>query len=114
MHFQLRTDNHLGNSEGFTDRVRATVEGALLPRFAGRLHRVEAYLQDTNAGKGGIDKRCSLEAHLAGQQPVAVHAEAADVDEAVTAAAEKLRHALEHVVGRLAERGRTSASGQQE
>src|SRR5262245_65814912 len=82
MHFQLRTDNHVTSSEKLTERVRAEVEAAIAPRFSDRLHRIEVYLQDLNAHKGGIDTRCAIEAHLAGHQPVAVSAEAAGLDEA--------------------------------
>jgi len=112
MHFQVRTDNHIDNSEGLADFVRATVEGVLSSRYGDRLRRLEAYLQDVNAHKGGLDKRCSLEAHLSGHQPVVAHADAAQIEEAVRGAAEKLDRALEHVLGRLADRGgRVSMSG---
>lgn len=114
MHFQVRTDNHVDNSEGLAEWVRSEVEGALTPRFSDRLRRLEVYLQDMNSHKGGIDKRCSIEAHLAGHQPVAVHADAADLEAALTGAIDKLTHALEHVLGKLADRGgRVPASGQE-
>jgi len=113
MHFQLRTDNHIDNSEGLAEFVRATVEAALTERHNGRLRRLEVYLQDVNAHKGGVDKRCSVEAHLSGHQPVVAHADAAEIEEAVRSAAERLDRALEHVLGRLADKGgRTSASGE--
>ena len=105
MLIQVRTDNHIKNNEALADRVRGEVENALQPRFTGRLRRVEVYLQDTNGVKGGVDRRCSIEAHLAGRQPVAVHNAATNVDEAVDGAVEKLVHALDHVVGRLNDRG---------
>jgi hypothetical protein len=105
MQFQLRTDNHIANSEGLAERVRAEIEGALIRRHADRLHRVDVYLQDTNAQKGGIDKRCSIEAHLAGYQSLAVHSEASNLDDAVSGAVAKLRHAVEHTLGRLHDRG---------
>jgi len=46
MHFQVRTDNHIKNSEDLTDRIRDEVEGALAPQYADRIRRVEVYLQD--------------------------------------------------------------------
>ncbi len=113
MLFQLRTDNRISNSEGLADRVRADIEATLTQRYADQLRRIEVYLQDTNAHKGGNDKRCSIEAHLAGYQPIAVHGEASNLDDAVSGAAEKLVHALEHALGRLHDRGgRTSMSGE--
>src|SRR5262245_19767335 len=113
MFFQVRTDNHIANSEELAERVRAEVEHALSRRFADRVHRVEVYLQDMNSHKGGIDKRCSIEAHLSGHQPVVAHADASGIDEAVSGAVEKLTHVLEHTLGRLADRGgRVSMSGE--
>lgn len=114
MLFQLRTDNHVENSERLASWAQAEVEGALAPRFTGRLRRVEVYVQDVNAHKGGNDKRCAIEAHLAGHQPVAVSAEAPSLEEAISGAVDKLSHALEHTLGRLADRpGRVSASGEE-
>src|SRR5438552_13371294 len=114
MLFQVRTDNHIKNNDDLAGRIQADVESALHPRFADRLRRVEVYLQDTNGPKGGPDTRCSIEAHLAGHQPVAVHSIAGSVDEAVSAAVEKLLHALEHTLGRLGDRnGQVSMSGEE-
>ena len=79
MHFQLRTDNHIENSEELADRVRTEVEGAFAPRYADQLRRIEVYLQDTNSHKNGIDKRCTIELHLAGMPAIAVHDESDDL-----------------------------------
>jgi len=105
MLFQLRTDNHIRNREGLAEGIQADVESALLPNYAERVHRIEVYLQDLNSKKGGIDKRCAIEAHLPGHQPVTVTHEAPNVDVAVNGAAEKLNRALEHVLGRLEDKG---------
>jgi hypothetical protein len=113
MLFQLRTDNHIKNSEELAAAVRAEVEGALGHRFGERVQRVEVYLQDMNSHKGGVDKRCAIEAHLAGYPPVAVDDRAADRDQAVSGAVERLLRVLEHRLGRLQDRGgHVSASGQ--
>jgi hypothetical protein len=113
MLFQLRTDNHIANSEELTTRIQAEVESALHPRFTDRLRRVEVYIQDTNGHKGGIDKRCAIEAHPAGLQAIAVDDRAAGIDEAVSGAVAKLLHALDHRLGRIEDRnGRVSMSGE--
>ena len=112
MLFQLRTDNHIKNSEELAGRVRADLEGSLTRQYADRLHRVEVYLQDVNGRKGGIDKRCAIEAHLSGHQPVAVSDQAASIDEALSGAAGKLARALEHTLGKLDDRdGHLPAGG---
>ncbi len=113
MHFQLRTDNHIENDQQLSDRVRAEVEAVLQPRFGEQLRRVEVYLQDMNSHKGGVDKRCSIEAHLAGMHPIAVHDEAAHLEQAITNAVDKLARVLEKSVERIADRrGGGSTSGQ--
>lgn len=112
MLFQLRTDNHITNSEGLASSVQAAT-APLTDHLGDRLRRVEVYLEDTNAGKGGIDIRCTVEVHLAGLPAVAAHDQAGDVDEAVEGAVEKVLRVLEHKIGRIDDRaGRVSAAGE--
>src|SRR5688500_16164554 len=95
MHFQVRTDNHIDNSQEFQDRIQAEVDGALGDRFGTQIRRVEVYLQDMNSHKKGVDTRCGIEVSLAGHQPVAVHHDAANIDDAVSGAVERLLRTLE-------------------
>lgn len=114
MHFQVRTDNHIANSEDLTNRIRDEVEGALSPRFTDRIRRVEVYLQDMNGHKKGVDTRCSIEVSLAGHQPVAVDDRATNIEEAVAGAVDKVVRALDHMLDRLSDRGgRVSMSGEE-
>jgi len=114
MHFQVRTDNHIQNSEALADGIRDEVEAALIPRFEHLIRRAEVYLQDMNANKGGIDIRCSIELSLAGHQPVAADDKAATVDDAVSGAIDKVVRVLEHMTGKLEGRhGRASMSGEE-
>jgi ribosome-associated translation inhibitor RaiA len=114
VHFQVRTDNHIENYQELLDRIRAEVEGALDPRFTDRIWRVEVYFQYMNSHKRGVDTRCCIEVSLAGHQPVAVDDRAADIDEAVSGAVDKLLRALDRTLGRLDDRDdRVSMSGEQ-
>lgn len=114
MIFQLRTDNHIENSEALSESVRADVESTMAPRFGDRLRRVEVYLEDMNGDKGGVDTRCSIEVHLAGRPAVAAEARAADVDSAVEGAIEKVLRVIEKQRGRQDDRaGHGSAAGEQ-
>jgi len=88
---------HINTNE---ERVREEVERAL-DRFADRITRVEVFLQDVNAGKGGDDKQCTLEARPRGLDPVAAEHMAAVAMEAVTGAAGKLERMLNTRFGRL-------------
>ena len=112
MLFQLRTDNRITNSEELAASVQATA-ASLTDRVGNRLRRVEVYLEDTNANKGGIDVRCTIEVHLAGLPAVSAEHRAAEVDEAVEAAVDKVLRVLDHKLGRIDDRaGRTSAAGE--
>lgn len=112
MTFLVRTDNHIRNSEELRESIRADVEAGIGHRFGDRLRRVEVYLEDVNAEKGGIDTRCSVEIHLAGRPAVAAHAVATDVDTAVEQAIERVLRVIEHQLGRTDDRaGNTSAAG---
>lgn len=101
MHIQINTDRNIEGHEALADRVRVTVESAL-SRFSARITRVEVHLSDENGDKSGqTDKRCMMEARLAGRQPIAVTADAATVDEAVDGAAGKLTRLIDMTLGRL-------------
>ena len=101
MQIQVHTDNNITGREDVVRLVQSTVEGAI-GRFAARITRVEAHLSDTNGHKSkGDDKRCLLEARLAGLQPIAVSHQAATIELAVTSAADKLQRAIESKVGRV-------------
>lgn len=115
MLFQLRTDNHIRNSDELAESIRGDVAATLGDRYGDRVRRVEVYLEDTNAQKGGVDVRCTVEAHLAGRPAFAAEDRAAEVAVAVDGALDKLLRVLEHKLGRIDDRaGHTSASGDPE
>jgi ribosome-associated translation inhibitor RaiA len=113
MQVLVHTDNHIKGSDELSTRVEATVEGAL-ERFGPQVIRVEVHLHDLNGHKHGIDKRCVMEARLAGHQPLAVSHDAASLDDAIAGAADKLEKSLDHTLGRLDhKKGRTPLGGDQ-
>jgi ribosome-associated translation inhibitor RaiA len=81
------------------EMIRAEVAGEL-ERFAQQITRVEVHIKDVNGPKSGHDKQCTIEARLAGLDPMAVTADAADVAGAVSSAAGKLRRLIERDLGR--------------
>ncbi len=104
MFVQIRTDNQILSDAESNERLELRIREKL-SRFEKRLTHVEVHVADVNGQKGGgADKRVSLEARPTGHQPIAVHAEAARVDTAVTAAADKASRALDHLFGKLANR----------
>lgn len=100
MQIEVTTDKNIDAHGPALDRFAAAVDTAL-ERFGDRLTRVEVHLADDNAGKAGADdKRCTLEARPAGQQPVAVTNHADSVDDALSGALRKLAHLLDSRFGK--------------
>lgn len=113
MFVNVHTDNHIRGTDGLTRRVEDEVIAAL-DRFGDQVVTVEVHLHDDNAQKHGIDKRCVMEARLAGLQPIAATHAAETLDEAIEGAAEKLERAIDHTVEKLSNhKGRTSFGGDQ-
>jgi ribosomal subunit interface protein len=93
--------NQIVASASVQDWVSAAV-GGRLDRFEDFLTRVEVHLSDENAKKAGADdKRCQIEVRPKGHQPLSVTHKSESMNQAVDGAAEKMRHALEHLMGRL-------------
>jgi ribosome-associated translation inhibitor RaiA len=114
MQVQLNTDRHIEAHDELAHQVETVME-ATLGRFADQITRVEVHLSDENSHKGGDDdKRCMLEARLAGLQPMAVSHQAATLPQAIDGAAQKLASVLESTLGRLGhKKGRPSYGGNQ-
>jgi len=101
---QLHPGNDIDARESLADRAEQIVTDAV-GRFADQITRVEIYMSDGNADKGGAnDKRCAMEARIAGHQPVTVTHHAATVREALGGAAAKLERSLDHTLGKLNDR----------
>jgi ribosome-associated translation inhibitor RaiA len=108
MQVQLNTDRQITVDDELTHQVEAVVE-SVLGRFADQITRVEVHLSDENSQKGGgDDKRCLLEARLAGLQPMVVSHQAATLPQAIDGAAQKLARALESTLGRRGHKNQTS------
>jgi len=97
---QINTDGNIEDREEMTQQVEAALRAAV-GRFTDQITRVEVHLSDLNSHKfGPDDKRCLLEARLAGRQPTAVSHQAGTIQEAIEGAAEKLKSSLESTLGR--------------
>lgn len=103
MQVLVSSDHTIRSSEDLIARISSTVSDGLA-RFAPRITRVKVHLSDVNGQKlGSDDKHCTLEAHVGGLKPVAVHNDAGDVAAAVDGAVDKLWRALDRELGRLQE-----------
>ena len=95
MQIQVHTDNHIAGDERLSEYAETGIHLAL-GHLADRITRVDVHLADENGEtKGaGRDKRCVLEAHVAGQPPVTVTHHAGTVREAFEGAGGKLERVL--------------------
>ncbi|MES2309802.1 MAG: HPF/RaiA family ribosome-associated protein [Verrucomicrobiota bacterium] len=103
MKIQINTDHHIKAHEKTLHQAEDLVKNTL-GHLSEHITRVEVHLSDENGKKAGDhDKRCLMEARLEKHQPIAVTQEAGTLDDALQGAAEKLKHALEHLLGRLSQ-----------
>ncbi|NDP48130.1 MAG: HPF/RaiA family ribosome-associated protein [Sulfuriferula multivorans] len=102
MHIQINTDKNISGHEALAQSVEEILN-RVLARFAGQITRLEVHLSDENsASKSGvIDKRCLLEARLAGREPISVSDLAPTIEQAVSSAAHKMVSLLESELGKL-------------
>lgn len=103
MHIEINAADGVERSDALEDHVRGKL-GRVERLFGERLTQVRVFLKDVNAAKGGVDKTCTMEARPAGLEPVAVEARDTDLYLAVRDAAGKLEKAVEHRIGRKADR----------
>ena len=101
MKVQVNTSNDVDNKEAL-ERWADDYLNEHLARFDQDITSIEVQMTDENhSAKGGVDKRCMMEARITGRAPVAVTAFAPDQNVAFRGAAEKLVHALDHALGKL-------------
>ena len=101
MQIQVNSDENVEGREELAARIEAEINRTL-GRFSEQITRIEVHLSDQNADKsGGADKRCLMEARLAGRRPEAVSHAAPTLQEAYRGAAKKLQRSLESTLGRL-------------
>ena len=94
--------NHTVQTDESLERWARTELTEGLSRFRHEITSVEVHLSDQNSDRLSPDqKRCLIEARLVSHAPMAVNHVAPRLDEAFRGAAEKLKRALEHSLGRL-------------
>lgn len=104
MQININTDNHITNSEKFSEELRAKTEHDL-NKFKTHITRVEVFFQDENGSKGGIDdKKCSIEVRLEGLKPLAASSHGATLREAHSSASHKVQRLVKDILAK--QRGR--------
>lgn len=101
MHIQMNTDNHVEGYQRVEKYFSSMIETAL-ERFDDKITGLDVHLGDENSDKFGTDdKRCMIEARLAGIKPVAVVNHADTIDKAVSGAIDKMKKVLDTTYGKL-------------
>lgn len=88
-----------------TDEFKAPMIASLsekLKKYSHQITKIDVHLSDENGSKGGPkDKRCLLEAHMAGMNPTVVKNHDSNYDDALDGAIDKLMSSLEKELGHL-------------
>jgi len=103
MKIQINTDKNITVNEAMAKHIEETISH-ILSRFSSQITRLEIHISDENSASkhaGVIDKKCVLEARLAGRKPTAVSDFALTVDQAITGAAHKMVHLLQSELGKI-------------
>lgn len=109
MQIQFNTDESVDGRDVLGRHAEEVVRRAL-DRFSDDVTRVEIHLSDVNGQKAGEnDKRCLMEARVAGRQPIAVTEQANSLHQAIDGAAQKLKRSLDSTLGKLGDHKRGSA-----
>jgi len=87
------------STEAINEHTTKAVQHALHV-FERQVTRVDVHLHDSNANKGGEDKRVVMEVHVAGFQPLAVEHTSADMYDSITQAGHKLQRMVKHKIER--------------
>lgn len=90
IHVQSRALEHTEALHGYVQRRLLFA----LSRFGARLQSVRVRLDDLNGPRGGIDKRCQIDAHLGPWGDVRIEQLAGEVHAAIDRAADRLQHAV--------------------
>lgn len=97
MQIQFNTGKNVIVSEGLIASSTSLIS-AELSRYSHKITRVEVHLSDEDGNKDGFnDKRCIVEARLAGMNPIAVTNEANSHEQAFFGAIDKMKTSLEKI-----------------
>ncbi len=101
MQILFNTDKNVTESEDLIASSTSLISEEL-SKFSQQITRVEVHLSDEDGNKDGFnDKRCMVEARLAGMKPIAVTDQANTHEQAIFGAIDKLKTSLETISGRL-------------
>ena len=100
MNIQINTGHNIQGNKALIAKFSSTIESALI-RMSDHITTVEVHLKDEDGDKKGKnDKRCMIEAHMEGRQPIVVTEHADNLNQALDGALDKLISMIESILGR--------------
>ncbi|MBU1101927.1 MAG: HPF/RaiA family ribosome-associated protein [Bacteroidetes bacterium] len=109
MNIQINTGHNIQGNEDLIANFSRIIENSL-SRVSDHITSVEVHMKDEDGDKNGRnDKRCMLEARLEGRQPIVVTNNAANLNEALDGAIDKLLNMIEGILGRQQDLRRSNA-----
>lgn len=104
MQVLVHTDDHIQGGESLAQWVQDEAK-TRLARLSENITRLEVFLTDLDGGKSGAkDKRCRLEARVAGRPAVSVTADADKMATAFIDSIEKITRLIDAELGRVKDR----------
>jgi ribosome-associated translation inhibitor RaiA len=100
MNIQINTGHNIQSNEALIAKFSSTIKSAL-SKISNHITKVVIHLKDEDGDKKGKnDKRCMIEAHLKGRQPIVVTDYADTLNQALNGAIHKLISMIESIRGR--------------
>ena len=107
MQVQVNFGDNVTGREDMEREIALMLEGEL-DRYADQITRIEVHLSDNNADKlGDDDKRCLLEARVAGHGQLTASHQTGDMRSAIDGAIEKLLRVLDSSLGKSLDKTKT-------
>ncbi len=104
MKIQFNTDKTV-NGDADNQAYFSEMISKKLDRYDAHITRIEVHISDENGKKDGPnDIKCLLEARFEGKQPVTVSAQEDTMIKAVAASIDKMKAALDTVLGKIQNR----------
>ena len=98
---QFNTDKNIQGKENL-EKFVSEKSKRVLKHYTNKITRIEVFLSDQNADKGGADDiQCKIEARIEGVQPVLVASRSATKEEALEEALNKMKATLASVIGKM-------------
>lgn len=100
MNIKINTGHNIQSNEVLIAKFSSIIESSL-SRMSDHITNVEVHLKDEDGNKNGKnDKRCMIEAHLEGRQPIVVTDHSDTLNQALNGAIDKLISMIESIHGR--------------